>query len=195
MARIEPLLRKAAARRPETPADKKKVKKNISTGIACIQSTFNNTVVTITDVNGNTVAWSSAGSRGFNIPIIVDGNPTIPQGIPNGTTCVASPTPVAYNPDRSVPRCWLDPATRNPRTNPAWDNIELVTASASSWYNSMQFSLQKRLTHGLQFQSSYTWAKALDEGQPVLYFLESPGRGIGVLGDCDEVVRGTGNRF
>jgi small subunit ribosomal protein S11 len=44
---------------------KKKVKKNISTGIACIQSTFNNTVVTITDVNGNTVAWSSAGSRGF----------------------------------------------------------------------------------------------------------------------------------
>src|SRR5438045_1244391 len=44
---------------------KKKVKKNVSTGIACIQSTFNNTVVTITDVNGNTVAWSSAGSRGF----------------------------------------------------------------------------------------------------------------------------------
>src|ERR1022692_3562452 len=44
---------------------KKKAKKNISTGIAHIQSTFNNTVVTITDVNGNTVAWSSAGSRGF----------------------------------------------------------------------------------------------------------------------------------
>ncbi len=55
---------------PETPAMpqkkvKKKVKKNISTGIAHIQSTFNNTVVSITDVNGNTVAWSSAGSRGF----------------------------------------------------------------------------------------------------------------------------------
>ena len=46
-------------------AGKKKVKKNIATGIACIQSTFNNTVVTITDVNGNTVSWSSAGSRGF----------------------------------------------------------------------------------------------------------------------------------
>jgi small subunit ribosomal protein S11 len=44
---------------------KKKVKKNIATGIAHIQSTFNNTVVSITDVNGNTVAWSSAGSRGF----------------------------------------------------------------------------------------------------------------------------------
>jgi small subunit ribosomal protein S11 len=44
---------------------KKRVKKNVSTGIAHIQSTFNNTVVTITDVNGNTVAWSSAGARGF----------------------------------------------------------------------------------------------------------------------------------
>ena len=42
-----------------------KSKKNVATGIAHIQSTFNNTVVTITDVNGNTVAWSSSGSRGF----------------------------------------------------------------------------------------------------------------------------------
>jgi small subunit ribosomal protein S11 len=44
---------------------KKKAKKNVATGIAHIQSTFNNTVVTITDVNGNTVSWSSAGARGF----------------------------------------------------------------------------------------------------------------------------------
>jgi len=50
---------------PKAKSAKKKAKKNISTGIAHIQSTFNNTVVTITDVNGNTVAWSSAGSRGF----------------------------------------------------------------------------------------------------------------------------------
>ena len=44
---------------------KKKVKKNVGTGIAHIQSTFNNTIVTISDVNGNVVSWSSAGSRGF----------------------------------------------------------------------------------------------------------------------------------
>jgi small subunit ribosomal protein S11 len=50
---------------PAKKPAKKKVKKNVATGIAHIQSTFNNTVVTITDVNGNTVAWSSAGSRGF----------------------------------------------------------------------------------------------------------------------------------
>jgi small subunit ribosomal protein S11 len=44
---------------------KKKEKKNVQNGIAHIQSTFNNTIITITDMNGNTLAWSSAGSQGF----------------------------------------------------------------------------------------------------------------------------------
>lgn len=44
---------------------KKKVKKNVGTGIAHIQSTFNNTIVSITDLAGNVIAWSSAGARGF----------------------------------------------------------------------------------------------------------------------------------
>ncbi len=44
---------------------KKKVKKNIQSGVVHIQSTFNNTIVTITDVSGNVVSWSSAGVRGF----------------------------------------------------------------------------------------------------------------------------------
>ncbi|PKN57198.1 MAG: 30S ribosomal protein S11 [Deltaproteobacteria bacterium HGW-Deltaproteobacteria-14] len=44
---------------------KKKVKKNIPTGVAHIQSTFNNTLVTITDVAGNAISWSSSGKRGF----------------------------------------------------------------------------------------------------------------------------------
>ena len=47
------------------PKTKKKVKKNVQSGIAHIQSTFNNTIVTITDNMGNTVAWSSAGVLGF----------------------------------------------------------------------------------------------------------------------------------
>ena len=46
-------------------AVKKKIRKNISTGVAHIQSTFNNTIVTITDENGNTLAWSSSGVHGF----------------------------------------------------------------------------------------------------------------------------------
>ncbi len=44
---------------------KRRVKKNIETGIAHIHSTFNNTIVMITDASGNAVAWSSAGSLGF----------------------------------------------------------------------------------------------------------------------------------
>ena len=43
----------------------KKVKKNITSGIAFVNATFNNTIVTITDDSGNVIAWSSAGSRGF----------------------------------------------------------------------------------------------------------------------------------
>ncbi len=44
---------------------KKKERKNISNGIAHIQATFNNTMITITDVSGNTLAWSSSGAQGF----------------------------------------------------------------------------------------------------------------------------------
>jgi small subunit ribosomal protein S11 len=44
---------------------RKKVRKNIQSGVAHIQSTFNNTIVTITDVQGNAISWSSAGSMGF----------------------------------------------------------------------------------------------------------------------------------
>jgi small subunit ribosomal protein S11 len=46
-------------------ARKKKEKRNIPRGVAHIQSTFNNTIVTITDLDGNVVAWSSAGTQGF----------------------------------------------------------------------------------------------------------------------------------
>ncbi|MEJ5375607.1 MAG: 30S ribosomal protein S11 [bacterium] len=43
----------------------KRERKNIDIGIAYIQSTFNNTIITITDPQGNVVAWSSAGTQGF----------------------------------------------------------------------------------------------------------------------------------
>lgn len=44
---------------------KKKERKNISEGVAHIQSTFNNTIVTITDVSGNVLSWASSGGQGF----------------------------------------------------------------------------------------------------------------------------------
>jgi small subunit ribosomal protein S11 len=47
------------------PTKKKKVRRNILAGIAHIQATFNNTIITITDPEGNVVCWSSAGTQGF----------------------------------------------------------------------------------------------------------------------------------
>jgi len=48
-----------------TKKGSKKEKKSIPTGVVHVQSTFNNTIVTITDPTGNTVAWSSSGNQGF----------------------------------------------------------------------------------------------------------------------------------
>ena len=44
---------------------KKKIKKNILNGIAYVQSTFNNTIISIADTSGNVIAWASAGQKGF----------------------------------------------------------------------------------------------------------------------------------
>ena len=44
---------------------KKKIKKNILNGIAYVQSTFNNTIISIADTNGNVISWASAGQKGF----------------------------------------------------------------------------------------------------------------------------------
>lgn len=53
------------AKQAKSTKGKKKVRKNVGSGIAYIQATFNNTVCTITDLNGNALTWSSAGARGF----------------------------------------------------------------------------------------------------------------------------------
>ena len=44
---------------------KKKVKRNVDTAVAHIQSTFNNTIITIADLSGSTLCWSTAGGQGF----------------------------------------------------------------------------------------------------------------------------------
>ena len=50
---------------PKIKKTKKKIKKNILSGVAYVTATFNNTIVTIADESGNVIAWSSAGSKGF----------------------------------------------------------------------------------------------------------------------------------
>ena len=53
------------AQAKKTTARKKKVKRSFTKGVAHIHSTFNNTIVTITDVSGNAISWSSAGALGY----------------------------------------------------------------------------------------------------------------------------------
>ena len=68
--KLEKTDKKVVAKTPEVKKEstfkkKKKVKKNITSGIAYVYSTFNNTIISIADESGNVVSWSSAGSKGF----------------------------------------------------------------------------------------------------------------------------------
>lgn len=54
-----------ASKKNETKVVRKKVKKSVLSGSIYIQSTFNNTIISVTDDNGNVVTWASAGSIGF----------------------------------------------------------------------------------------------------------------------------------
>ncbi len=51
--------------RKRTTRTKRKERKNVEQGVAHIRSTFNNTIISITDMNGNSICWSSAGNVGF----------------------------------------------------------------------------------------------------------------------------------
>ena len=61
----EPNKQKQTKEKKSSYSKKKKIKKNIPNGIAYVQSTFNNTIVSIADTNGNIISWSSAGQKGF----------------------------------------------------------------------------------------------------------------------------------
>ena len=51
--------------KPTTQRSRRRERKNITSGVAHVNATFNNTMITITDAQGNAIAWSSAGSQGF----------------------------------------------------------------------------------------------------------------------------------
>ena len=59
---------------------KKRVKKNVQHGQAHIQSSFNNTIVTLTDAQGNALSWASAGGLGFEVTSISDVTPVPHNG-------------------------------------------------------------------------------------------------------------------
>ena len=63
--KIEDSIKEKSEKVIKTKKSKNKVKKNITSGIAFVSATFNNTIVSISDDSGNIIAWSSAGSKGF----------------------------------------------------------------------------------------------------------------------------------
>ncbi len=90
------------------------------------------------------VSVAYAGSRGLNLYGTKEGNPAPPTSVINGR------------------EFWANNA---PRINSFWNDMEFITAGSNSWYNSLQFGVEKRLSNGLQFKSAYTWSKALDTTQ------------------------------
>ena len=113
-----------------------------------------------------TIAY--AGSGGRHLMRETEANPAIPQGIRQGGACIARPTGQAVNTasmvdNSSATACWLPGDAANFRVNSHFGSTDYFTTGGSSVYNALQFGLIKRLTKGLQIQSSYTWSKASDD--------------------------------
>jgi len=104
-----------------------------------------------------TLQLSYAMTRGIKLLRHAEQNPTIPYGTPVNGACVNSGGPVKY---LSTPYCFTG---TEPRINTVWNSMNQVVADSNSWYHGLQFQLRKRMSRGLQFQSSYTWSKSIDE--------------------------------
>jgi len=112
------------------------------------------------------------GSRGINLMQLKEGNPTIPQVLSDGR------------------KYWTG---TDPRVNPNWGAVEFHTAGGNSWYNALQFELNKHLSQGLQFQSSYTWSKLIDETQGQTGVENTVGSIFGVDPNNRQIDRGPAN--
>ena len=101
---------------------------------------------------GTGLAVSYVGFNGHKLWQTREGNPCVPTSFINGLPFWSATT--------SCP---------NKRENPNWGTAILTTTSGQSWYNSLQVMVNKPLSHGLQFQSAYTWSKSLDTTQGQMY--------------------------
>jgi len=114
---------------------------------------------------GLSVAY--VGSKGWHIMMTTEGNATIPLNFngPGGTPTYCIPDNSAT---AKLGACTVaSSANFDPRTNTNFGQTQHYTAAAWTFYNGLQVSLTKRITHGLQFGANYTWSHALDDGQKV----------------------------
>ncbi len=107
---------------------------------------------------GTALSVAYAGSRGLDLwqpaneanPFCPTSNTFVPQGCAGFTTVVPNALPT-----------WM--STTQPRLNPFFANFALFNTGGESWYNALQVNLTKRVGHGLEFQSAYTYSKLLDD--------------------------------
>ncbi len=133
-----------------------------------------------------TVAY--AGSRGLNLFQLNEANKVLPQGVPSGNgtgLCVAAPAGSSINyasqDDGTATSCYL--ASEN-RINPHFGSVPGYYGHGDSYYNALQTGLVKRISHGLQVQTAFTWGKAIDDGQPFDYVGE-PNSNLSRRGPAD----------
>lgn len=117
------------------------------------------------------LSLSYVGTRGIHLWTAKEGNPTIPTAIINGVRYWSASVPTCGN--NVQPFC---------RVNPNWAGTILHTTQGDSSYNGLQVAVNKRLSHGLQFQTSYTWSNSIDdtEGQMFSSDCSGPGMSTGV---------------
>jgi hypothetical protein len=100
-------------------------------------------------ISNTTVMLAYVGSRGIHLPSRNDNiNEVLPTQTPAGLA-------------------WPLPVGSGTKLNPNWGRLSSITWNGNSFYDALQLQLVKRLSHGLQFQGSYTWSKSIDEGSVV----------------------------
>jgi hypothetical protein len=123
---------------------------------------------------GMGLAVSYVGLRGIHLWQVKEGNPVFPQivngaqgwfpflcsGVPSAVTCPGAVANPAYQ-----------------RINPNYASFIDIATGGDSWYNSLQVLLNKRLSHGLELQSAYTWGKSLDDTQGQFFFADCAATG------------------
>jgi hypothetical protein len=92
-----------------------------------------------------------AGSRGVHLWQVRELNPRQPLTTPDA--------------NGNGEYTWKTTSPASPRLIPFWGSMQISDTTSSSWYNALQVNLRKRVSHGLEFQSAYTWSRALDDNQ------------------------------
>jgi hypothetical protein len=106
-----------------------------------------------------------AFNRGVDLYRRTEGNPARPLGTPTVVGGVNTCVNTGATTFDLVNHCWLGTETR---VNTAWSTANRMVADSNSWYNGLQVGVRRRLTHGFQIESNYTWSKVLDETQGIV---------------------------